>query len=92
MKGACLLFYECDMDVSKNSGFPKSSIKKIGFSIIFTIHFGVLYPYFWKHPYGLSVYHDPKAFFIWWQHDFPGFFLLDSDVKDDSIPIQQPPS
>ena len=29
-----------DMDVSENSGTPKSSIL-IGFSIIFTIHFGV---------------------------------------------------
>ena len=28
-----------DMDVSKNNGTPKSSIL-IGFSIIFTIHFG----------------------------------------------------
>ena len=28
------------MDVSKNSGTPKSSML-IGFSIIFTIHFGV---------------------------------------------------
>ena len=35
------------MDVSKNSGTPKSSIL-IGFSIIFTIHFRA---YFWKHPY-----------------------------------------
>ena len=34
------------MDVSENSGTPKSSIL-IGFSIIFTIHFGYLY--FWKH-------------------------------------------
>ena len=30
-----------DMDVSENSGTPKSSILIIGFSIIFTIHFGV---------------------------------------------------
>ena len=30
------------MDVSENQGTPKSSIL-IGFSIIFTIHFGVLY-------------------------------------------------
>ena len=41
-----------DMDVSKNSGTPKSSIKIIGFSMIFTIHFGVYTPIFWKHPYG----------------------------------------
>ena len=38
------------MGVSKNNGTPKSSIL-IGFSIIFTIHFGVFYPYFWKHPH-----------------------------------------
>ena len=34
-------------------GTPKSSIL-IGFSIIFTIHFGV-FPYFWKHPYHTRV-------------------------------------
>ena len=39
------------MGVSKNSGTPKSSIL-IGFSIIFTIHFGVAHPDFWKHPDG----------------------------------------
>ena len=51
------------MEVSKNRGFfpPKTSIKKIGFSIIFTIHFvftihfGWFSPYFWKHPYGRSM-------------------------------------
>ena len=37
------------MGVSKNNGIPKSSIF-IGFSIIFTIHFGGFSPYFWKHP------------------------------------------
>ena len=41
------------MGVSENSGTPKSSILR-GFSIIFTIHFGV-FPYFWKHPY---VYYE----------------------------------
>ena len=35
------------MDVSENSGTPKSSIL-IGFSIIFTIHFGGFPTYFWK--------------------------------------------
>ena len=30
-------------------GTPKSSIL-IGFFIIFTIHFGVFFPYCWKHP------------------------------------------
>ena len=34
------------MGVSKNNGTPKSSIL-IGFSIIFTIHFGGKIPYFW---------------------------------------------
>ena len=38
------------MGVSKNSGTPRSSIL-IGFSILFTIHFGGRRPYFWKHPY-----------------------------------------
>ena len=33
---------------------PKSSIL-IGFSIIFTIHFGGFPPYFWKHPHGKST-------------------------------------
>ena len=37
------------MGVSKNNGTPKSSIL-IGFSIVFTNHFG-FFPYFWKHPY-----------------------------------------
>ena len=37
-----------EMGVSKNNGTPKSSIL-IGFSIIFTIHFGA-HPYLWKHP------------------------------------------
>ena len=36
------------MGVSKNNGTPKSSHKKIGFSMIFTIHFGGFpSPYFW---------------------------------------------
>ena len=37
------------LDVSKNNGTPKSSIL-IGFSLIFTIHFGGFSPYFRKHP------------------------------------------
>ena len=35
------LFERGRFGVSKNHGIPKSSIKQIGFSIIFTIHFGV---------------------------------------------------
>ena len=38
------------MAVSENSGFPPKSSIFIGFSIIFTIHFGGFSPYFWKHP------------------------------------------
>ena len=38
-----------DMDVSKNNGTPKSSIL-IGFSIIFTIHFGGFPPIFGSTP------------------------------------------
>ena len=37
-----------DLDVSENSGTPKSSIF-IGFSIINLPFWG--YPYFWKHPF-----------------------------------------
>ena len=33
-------------------GYPQIIHEKIGFSIIFTIHFGGSSPYFWKHPYG----------------------------------------
>ena len=40
------MYVERNMGVSKNSGTPKSSIL-IGFSIIFTIHFGGKHPYFW---------------------------------------------
>ncbi len=35
----------------KNRGGPHKSSILIGFSIIFTIHFGGKHPYFWKHPY-----------------------------------------
>ncbi len=57
------IFYDCNhkyqhlhhMGVSKNDGTPKSVIL-IGFSIIFTIHFG--YPYFWKHPYIIAKTSD----------------------------------
>ena len=37
------------MGVSENSGTPKSSIKKLGFSIIFTLHFGC-FPLFSETP------------------------------------------
>ena len=40
------------MDVSENSGTPKSSIL-IGFSII---NHPLGYPSFWKHPYGWCTY------------------------------------
>ena len=47
------------MDVSENSGTPKSSIL-IGISIIFIIHFGVSrYPYFWS-----STQMYPKVFLV----------------------------
>ena len=42
----CWSFQMADMGVSENGGTPKSSIW-IGFSIIFTIHFGGISPYFW---------------------------------------------
>ena len=44
------------MGVSENRGTPKSSIL-IGFSIIFTIHFGGKHPYFLvQHPHDSSNY------------------------------------
>ena len=47
----CLFFSGPNMDVSKNSGFPpKSSHLFIGFSIIFTFHFGGFSP-----PYFLEI-------------------------------------
>ena len=39
------------MGGSKIGGFPPKSSILIGFSIIFTIHFGGFPPIFWKHPY-----------------------------------------
>ena len=41
------------MGVSKNRGTPKSSIL-IGFSIIFTMHFGGFPPFLVQHPYQAS--------------------------------------
>ena len=50
------------MSVSKNSGTPKSSIL-IGFSIIFTIHFGGLPPLFLvQHPYISDDFFRPQLF------------------------------
>ena len=50
-----------DMGASKNNGIPKSSIL-LGFSIIFTIHFGGKHPLFLvQHPYNISC---PPAFSV----------------------------
>ena len=49
------------MSASENSGTPKSSIL-IGFSIIFTIHFGV--PLFLETPIYLGSISSPMIFFI----------------------------
>ena len=50
------------MGVSENRGVsPKSSIE-IGFSCIFTIHFGV--PYFWKHPYVNIIVGGNQSIFV----------------------------
>ncbi len=40
---------------------PKLSILIIGFSIIFTIHFGWFSPYFWKHPYKSDLEEHSKV-------------------------------
>ena len=57
-------FFHCSnvpyMDVSENSGTPKSSIL-IGFSIIFTIHFGV--PQFLDTP-TWSIWDGEHAIFV----------------------------
>ena len=46
-----------DMGVSKNrGGLPKSSHLLIGFSIIFTIHFGGKIPLFWFNTH-MKTYH-----------------------------------
>ena len=52
------------MGVSKNNGTPKSSIL-VGFSIIFTIHFGI--PCFWKRPYDKlnKIVFLAKDFMVW---------------------------
>ena len=48
------------MDVSENSGTPKSSIV-IGFSMVFHYKPSMLgYPYFWKHPYTDPIPHPSK--------------------------------
>lgn len=51
----------CEMNVSKNTATPKSSILLV-FSMIFTLHFGGLGPYFWVstqiyrfNPWGCSI-------------------------------------
>ncbi len=52
-----------NMGVSKNNGTPKSSIL-IGFSLIFTLHFGGKIPLFLvQHPYVGQLRH----FRVWWR-------------------------
>ena len=57
------------MDVSKNSGTPKSSIL-IGFSILNHPFWGNGYSYFWKHPYiqgekKNTIYNSLGAHLLW---------------------------
>ncbi len=62
--------FQSYLGVSKNNGTPKSWIL-IGFSIIFTIHFGIP-DYFWKHPLGT------------WNSKWPEFlqeFLLQRSIE-----------
>ena len=54
------------MDLSKNSGTPKSSIL-IGFSIIFTIHFGV-FPLFLETPIWLYFFGMKKMYSLHWDY------------------------
>ncbi len=64
------------MGVSKNRGTPKSSIL-IGFSIIFTIHFGGKNSYFWlnthMHLYGWETLKFLKAAVLFVQLRVPSF-------------------
>ena len=64
------------MGISKNRVTPKSSIS-IGFSIIFTIRFGVFYPYFWvdTHIWRQSSSHQLGTFFN------PGIFVVNAPVS-----------
>ena len=55
-------FHVMYMDVSENSATPKSSIL-IGFSIIFTIHFGGLILFLVQHPYRY-IYIDIYIFLL----------------------------
>ena len=57
------------MGVSNNRGGPPNHPILIGFSIIFTIHFGGFPPNFWRHPY-----RHVHSFSIWQcgQAKFPG--------------------
>ena len=54
-----------DMDVSTNNGTPKWMVK-IMENPIKMDDLGVLYPYFWKHPYGVSarVFFSENTYFI----------------------------
>ena len=54
-----------DMGVSENRGTPNSSIL-IGFSIIFTIHFG-RYHYFWKHPSSDPTLEETLQWLLKWR-------------------------
>ena len=50
---------------SKIVGFPPSSSIFLGFSMIFTIHFGC-FPYFWKHPYRtMEKYMEQIRYWHW---------------------------
>ena len=55
--GSTIDVYIIYMDVSENSGTPKSSIL-IGFSIKPSI---LVYPYFWKHPYRHYEFHNAQC-------------------------------
>ena len=83
------LFPLCEMGVSKNNGTPKSSIL-IGFSIIFTIHFGV--PWFLETPKSLPRWSMP---FFLLQLEFVeprGWYLPESRrVRSDAHVLQDSP-
>ena len=77
------------VDVSKNSGTPKSSIL-IGFSIVNHPFWG--YPYFWKPPHVhvrtsiLSFQRNPLA---GWAFSEPDNWCLDEDCAAIGVPWQK---
>ena len=68
------------MDVSEKGGIPKSSIL-IGFSIIFTIHFGGFPPIFASTPifFKISWFNPPTSYILKEPQSFLAVFVMQRD-------------